>query len=194
MNFPIETLFAPGGTMYAVVHHPDGTVWNDVNQVFEAFNVSVWNEYAIPLTEQGSTGYYTGVYPAAITDVLTSEALYLQTGGGPVVTDGQIGIAQSQGSAIAAVRDNVNAAKNMEEATGSEQRGTVNAGVINTTQCPTNLEDTTDGVYVGRVIIFTSGGAIRQASNILTYDGTSKILTYAPLSAGPSEGDTFIII
>lgn len=194
MNSPIETLFAPGGVMYAIIHHIDGTVWNDVNQAFEAFNASVWNEYAIALTEQGNTGYYRGTYPAAITDDLTSEALYLQDGGGPVIGDGQIGIAQSQGTSIAAVRNVVGAAQNMQEALSSEQRGTVSAGTLSTTECPTNLEDTTDDVYVGRVIIFTSGVAIRQASNILSFDGTTKILTFAPLSTAPESADTFIII
>lgn len=87
MSYPIELAIFFPGTYYAVIHHPNGTVWNNVTLVFEAFNAAHWTQYAIVLSPQGASGYYSVAYPSQITGVLTTELFYQQAGGGPLITD-----------------------------------------------------------------------------------------------------------
>lgn len=191
---PIETTFTSGAVLYAILHNPDGTVWNDLNQAWEVESDAAFAQYAIPLTEQGASGYYSAPYPPAITDVLTTEAIYNQSGGAPAVADAPaIGIAQSQGSNMAAIGNSVAALLNFMASAGAIVRGSAIAGTLSTTQATTGLASVVVDAFVGRVILWTSGAAVNQASNITAYDGAG-LLTFAPLSVAPGASDTFIIL
>ena len=72
--------------------------------------------------------------------------------------------------------------------------GTAQTGTLSTTQMSTNLSQTINDFYVGRIIIWTSGTLAGQAANITAYNGTTKVFTYSTTTTAPSNGDTFIIV
>ncbi|MCP4712509.1 MAG: hypothetical protein GY869_28120 [Planctomycetes bacterium] len=68
------------------------------------------------------------------------------------------------------------------------------AGTLSTTQMTTTLTEATDDHYNGRIIIWTSGVLLGQATEITDYTGATKMLTFTAVTEAPSGGDTFIII
>lgn len=202
MALTIETIYQTGSTLYAVIRRrSDGQVWNQTLNAgagaFEAYNVGHWSQYAIPLTEQANSGYYTGTYPAGIVNTLTSEVLYVQAGGGPVSGDAPpFNIGMSQGQSVAAVGGSAVDAANMTAALGTQILGAAVGSVPGPLSVTTTLPDTTDDVYLGRVIIWTSGAMIRQAARISAYNGGTKVLSVLawPSNLTPSNGDTFVIV
>jgi hypothetical protein len=72
--------------------------------------------------------------------------------------------------------------------------GAAITGTLSTTQMTTNLTEVTDDHYNGRVIIWTSGVLINQATAITDYVGATKLFTYTATTEAPSNGDTFIIV
>jgi len=68
------------------------------------------------------------------------------------------------------------------------------AGTLSTTEMTTNLSEVTDDHYNGRIIIWTAGVLIGQATDITDYDGASKKLTYTATTEAPSDGDAFVIV
>lgn len=192
---PIETVYTSGSTLYAVVHHTDGRVWNQVNQAFEAYNAANWAEYAVALTEQGA-GYFRGTFPAAAAgDFLTTEVVYLQAGGAPALIDAPAtGVGQSQGVDVASVAKSVTAATRLALTLGNMATGSVAAGVSTASAFFTDLADTVNA-YQGRIVLFTSGVLIRQVANIVSFNPTTNVLTVAgPFTAAPGLADTFIIV
>ena len=72
--------------------------------------------------------------------------------------------------------------------------GAAVVGTLSTTQMTTNLTEATDDHYNGRIIIWTSGTLIQQATDITDYDGATKLLTFTAVTEFPSDGDTFVIV
>lgn len=68
------------------------------------------------------------------------------------------------------------------------------AGTLSTTEMTTDLTETTNDHYNGRIIIWTSGALLNQATDITDYDGGTKKLTYTAITEAPTAGDTFIIV
>lgn len=195
---PIETTYSTGSTLYAVVHHTDGRIWNDVAQAYQAYNGASWAQYAIPLTEQGSSGYYRADFPAAAAgDFLTTEVVYNQAGVAPDTVDAPAtGIGQSQGVDVAAIAKSVVAAARLALSLGGMITGTVTGAVAATTTAfPTTLNDAADNVYQGRLVLFYSGALIRQVGNIAAYDSVNGLVTVAgPFTEAPGVADAFIIV
>lgn len=71
--------------------------------------------------------------------------------------------------------------------------GTVQTG-SSTTNIKTDLTDTQNDHYNGRVIVFTSGTQNRVAATINDYDGATKSLSISAIPSAPSNGDTFVIV
>jgi hypothetical protein len=197
MATKIETVFSTGAMLYTVIHNPnDGTIWNTANSAWETFNASVWAQYAISMTEQATTGYYEANYPTAISGVLTTEVCYQQSGSSPAISDAPAtGIGQSQGSNVAAIANSTTAASTLAISVGTMPTGAIVSGTLTSTAFTTSLADTTDNVYQGRLIIFTSGALVRQVGNITAYSGsTFTIMVGGAFTSAPSAGDTFIIV
>lgn len=72
--------------------------------------------------------------------------------------------------------------------------GAAAAGTLSTTQMTTNLTEATDDHYNGRIIIWTSGVLINQATDITDYTGATKLLTYTAVTEAPTAADSFIIV
>lgn len=72
--------------------------------------------------------------------------------------------------------------------------GAAIAGTLSTTQMTTDLTEATDDHYNGRIIIWTSGVLLGQATNITDYTGATKLLTYTAITEAPTAADTFILV
>jgi hypothetical protein len=85
----------------------------------------------------------------------------------------------------------------LEASAGTIVTGNPVAGTLSTTEMTTNLTETTDDHYNGRVLVFTSGTLYGQATNITDYDGASKKLTFTALTEAPQTGGqltSFVIV
>lgn len=118
-----------GETVYAVVRDSAGQVWNTAASEFEVFNAGNWDDYDIPVLEQGDTGYYVGDFPSA------EEGLYLlevrkRAGVSPATSDNIVGAGSLSWDGSAATGGNApsaaevavavwNALKENHEAAGS---------------------------------------------------------------------------
>lgn len=80
-----------GRTLYAVVYDTTGRVWNGA--AFVAFNAPDWGTYAVTVTEQGASGYYTGDFPV-VTGGAYNVAVRDRSGGSPAVGDPVAGSGQ----------------------------------------------------------------------------------------------------
>lgn len=193
MNLPIEVSYPAGATLYFIVHNPDSTVWNGTT--WESFTPANWATYAIHMTEQAGSGYYRGVYPVGISDVITTEAIYVQAGGSPALGDApSIGLGQSQGMNIRTISGVQVAADNMAVSGSQLIRGTAQAGTLTNTSMPTNLTSVLANAYRGRTIIWTSGDLVGVATAIVSYTVAGGVLTYSPVPVAPAAADTFIIV
>ena len=67
-------------------------------------------------------------------------------------------------------------------------------GTPTTTVIQTDLAETQDDIYIGRVVIFTSGSARGEATDITDYTGSTGTLTVTALANAPAATDTFILI
>lgn len=84
----IGTATATGRTLYAVVRNAAGQLWYTVTPAFEAYNAAHWTAYALALSEQGASGYYTASFPGAITTPgRYSIDVRQQLGGSPATSD-----------------------------------------------------------------------------------------------------------
>jgi hypothetical protein len=95
---------------------------------------------------------------------------------------------------VVALDGNGNAAMNLAASAETIVRGEALTGTLSTTQMTTDLTETTDAHYVGRVVIWTTGDLAAQAARITAYNGTSKLLTYTETTSAPANGDTFVIV
>ena len=95
---------------------------------------------------------------------------------------------------VGALGGDTAALANLAESAGTMVTGAAVTGTLSTTVMTTDLTEATDDHYNGRVIIWTSGALVNQATDITDYNGTTKALTYTATTEAPSNGDTFIIV
>ena len=195
MTSTIQALYQTGKTLYAVCINPlNGQFINGTS--FEVYNSAHWSSYAVALSEYAGSGIYSGAYPIAAPTLLTTDIIFAQAGGSPALGDPVASnIYQSQGTNLAALNWNVQAAINQALAAGGMVPGAVAAGTLTPSAFTTNLTSPTNAVYQGRICLFTSGALITQVGNIIAYDGTAfEITVGGPFTAAPGIGDTFLII
>lgn len=128
-------------------------------------------------------------YNLDVAAISAGGAIKVQSGTGTDqidLTGGKVDIGKISGSATAADR--------LEESALSIVSGAAITGTLSTTQMTTNLTEATNDHYNGRVVIWTSGALIGQASTITDYVGSSKRLDYNTVTDTPANGDTFIIV
>lgn len=59
--------FVPGKSCYVLIFNDIGQIWNGNSQLFEAYNTSDYDNYAISATQQGAASpYYEATFPVAI--------------------------------------------------------------------------------------------------------------------------------
>jgi hypothetical protein len=95
----IQTQTTTGSAVYCVIRNSAALVWNST--AFVTFADGSWSTYEVPLTEQGTSGFFTANFPALITTADTySVELWSGTGteSDQFVSGGSI---QWNGSAVA---------------------------------------------------------------------------------------------
>lgn len=94
-----------------------------------------------------------------------------------------------------AISGSTTAADNLEASADTMANGTIVSDSGNsTTKFKTNLTETTDSHYNGRIAIFKSGALADQATDITAYNGSTKTITVTALTEVPATDDTFIIV
>ena len=94
---------------------------------------------------------------------------------------------------MSAVAGSATAATNLSESALGIVPGACE-GTPTTSVIQTDLAEATDDHYIGRVIVFTSGAAAGEASNITDYVGSTGTVTIAPVTTAPSATDKFVIV
>lgn len=79
-------------------------------------------------------------------------------------------------------------------AAGTMVTGAAEVGTLSTTQMTSDLAELTNDHYNGRIVIWTSGVLLGQASDITDYNGADGMLTYTAVTEAPGDGDTFVIV
>lgn len=193
----IETIQATADNIYAVCKNRlTGQTWNTVTPGWENFNAANWADYAIALTQDGSTGYFWTARPAGQVGSLVTDVFYVRAGADPATTDAPpYNLVHNLGENLAAIYgDAVNAPANLQAGTGLSQiAGAVAAGTITNTSFPTNLGDLTNNLIANRTLYFTSGALKGSAVAVLGYVGSTGVITVSPLVGAPSANDTFLI-
>ncbi len=95
---------------------------------------------------------------------------------------------------VLAISTSTAAANNLEASTEVIIIGAAEAGTLTTEIMTTDLTESTDDHYNGRIIIWTSGVLIGQATDILDYLGSTGQLTYTAVTEAPTAADTFVIM
>lgn len=199
MSSLIESLYLSGRTLYVTIH-AGGQVWNKDTAAFENYNQANWAHYAVALAEQTSSGYYSASYPSAIpAGTLSTECLYQQNGATATLPgvpggDSFLSSFQSQGVNLQNIGGSGATALNFGASAGVIVRGAAVTGTLSTTQMSTNLTNPVNSAYIGRIVIFTSGTLIGQATNITAYNHTNGVLTFTAVTGAPANGDAFVIV
>ncbi len=104
----IQIQYQHGKTLYALIRNRIGQIWNTGTLAFEAYSSLNYALYPVSLTEQGSSGFYTGTFPATIPPGVYGIVVFNQVGGSPSETaDSQVGNGDEQwnGTATASLAD-----------------------------------------------------------------------------------------
>lgn len=87
----IQAFYVTGRTLYALIWNASGNVWDTVAEAFVEYAAASRADYAVTVTEQGSSGasgFYAGTVPAGITTVgFYNAAVYDQIGVSPDESD-----------------------------------------------------------------------------------------------------------
>lgn len=187
INLASDAFYAVGND-YMVVLAGATIDGKSVNAVLAHF--SIQNRYM-----RGTDNAYTGTPPTpptpptagAIADAVWDEAL-----SGHATTG-------STGAALADARDgdfiagSSAAALNAKSGYESLVVATAVTGTLTATTITTNLTETTNDHYNGRMLTFVSGSLAGQQTEILDYNGTTKTLTVTAMTEAPANGNVFII-
>ena len=72
--------------------------------------------------------------------------------------------------------------------------GAATSTTLTTTQMSTDLTETDDDHYNGRIIIWITGPLANQATDITDYEGSSRTLHFTAVTEAPQNGNEFIIV
>src|SRR5882724_6317872 len=87
-----EIVSLTGQALYIVIHDSTGKIANGVST--EVYNGSNWSTYVNTVAEEGSTGYYKGVFPSYLQAGKYTLVIYQNASGTPTVGDTVIGNSQ----------------------------------------------------------------------------------------------------
>ena len=152
----------------------------------------------------GSVGSITNLTIAASTTLATGTH-NPQTGDTYVLANGAAGFVAIDAKLPAALvggRIDANASAIGGDATAATNLSKSALGIVpgacegapSTTVIQTDLAEATDDHYIGRIVVFTSGAAAGEASDITDYTGATGTITVTALTTAPAAADTFVII
>lgn len=156
-----------GRVLYAVVRSFLGTIWNTAETAFEAYDSGNWTEYAVTMTEQGTSGYYAGDMPAVPAGVYPVEVRH-RAGGSPATTDTVAGVGPIEWSGTAVV------ALSTRSATGDQMAVTPGAAEALVAALEASIVDgTLTRLQVERLVLAALAGNVSGDGAIYYAPGTS---------------------
>jgi hypothetical protein len=178
----------------------DALVWKQGGAGFSAKNSS-------SAATHRSSGCYTLPLDATDTNTLGQLILSIDEHGAlPVRHDFQVVPANVWDSLFGSASLAVNAtsiagvsaaASRLALSAGTIIPGTVtDSGHSPTTSAfkASDITEATNDHFIGRVVIFTSGALLNQATVITDYVGSTSVYTVAAMTEAAASGDTFIIV
>ena len=174
----------PTGTITYVIHGTPPA--SDAAAVIPSVDVSQWNGTAVATPTVAGVPEVDITHVAGIAeDLPTATALAtVDTNVDAILVDTGTTLPAS----IATIDSNVDDLK-LGVITGAAATGT-----LSTTQATTNLTGYADDQLIGRVIIWMSGAAEGEGTDITDYANASGLLTFTALTTAPGNGDTFKIV
>ncbi len=103
-------------------------------------------------------------------------------------------VAASQAVNVTAIAGNTAAATNLSATSRAAITGQAQAGTLSTTAMTSDLSGYGDDELIGRVIIWYSGTADGQASDITDYASSGGLVTYTAITSAPAASDLFVIV
>lgn len=85
MSRVIDIHYSPGASVYVHLRNEEGLTWDGSAAV--AFQDADWSDYAVNLTEDGSSGYYQADFPSGLPSGEWSWIAYEKLGASPATTD-----------------------------------------------------------------------------------------------------------
>lgn len=171
------------GTHYVLLRNESGSIWN--GSAFVSYNTVNLGTYAISLTEQGGSRYFTANFPS-VDAALYNLTFYKQVGGSPAEGDTLVSSKRiywngTAESAFTALAGNVD--------------GSV-AGSPTTTSFVGNASlSGNDSFYRNAFVMFTTGALRGLSRKVVSYTGATKRFRFEyALPVAPTVGDAFIII
>ena len=95
---------------------------------------------------------------------------------------------------VTAISGDSTAADSLEASLETLVTGTATGTPTTTTMADSALTEVTDDHYNGRVIIWRTGALKHQATDITSYDGTTKTFTFTATTNAASAGDAYVIV
>ena len=169
-----------GGTFVAEIH-PAWLTSPDATSTFTIIAQAQMNTHEI--SPEGLTGLQAELEEngASVLDTI-QDRLPAALVGGRIDAD------------MGAISTSTGAADKLEASAETIIIGAAEAGTLSTTQMSTDLTEATNDHYIGRIIIWTSGVLIGQATDITDYVGVNGVLTFTTVTDTPTAADTFVIV
>jgi hypothetical protein len=145
--------------------------------------------YSLPLTstEMEAARVTVNLIDQTATKVWMDEAVYIETYGNASALHSVFP------ADVLEINGNSTSATQLALSAATIESGAAE-GTPSTTVIQTDLAETQDDIYIGRVVIFTSGAARGEATSITDYTGSTGTLTVTALANAPAAGDTFVIL
>ncbi len=103
-------------------------------------------------------------------------------------------LAADQAVDVTKISGNAAAADRLEASSRAAIAGASVTGTLTTVATTSDLTGYADDELIGRVIIWYSGTADGQASDITDYASASGLVTYTAINTAPINGDLFVIV
>lgn len=136
-----------------------------------------------------------GNLPSDIDDILTDTANMQPKLGTPAGADISADIADlptvSEFNARTLTAANI---AKLSASVGTIVSAVAETGTLSSTQMTSDLSEATNDHFIGRIILWTSGPLVNQATDITDYVGTNGLLTFTEVTDVPVNGNTFIIV
>jgi hypothetical protein len=193
-----------GRTIYAQIwRRGDGQIWSVTGGSFEAYQDGHWTNYAVAMTEQGTSGVYLLTSPSGVGTLLVYDVLvFARAGGSPALSDAPAignGTIGPQADSISNVSPNVTITPLMAQIGGvSGQDVTITAYVnaaltnlqivvLDQNGSPVNLAGKTGIVRVYDGEFPASGDATKFTISTGTFGGTFGNVFTIPSIAGTNH-------
>lgn len=174
---------------YVVAIDYAGQFWNVTLSAWEAYNASHWSDYAISISQAGSSIHFFGDFPTTAAALVMCELVaYARVTGTPLITDTLLGNWPSFNPITDS--DSIAAAFWASMPSGIAQAGGASSITLAATASATN------DFYTKMSAVIVAGTGVGQFPNRITsYNGTTKVATLTdPWATVPDTTSRYTLI